>query len=269
MELDNFDDAFNLTMTFRQDSDIYYPYDTAPSVFHALLKDNMTQYLDDLVASKTNIAVWVVSNGYMKGAKRRKELSDELIAAGLNIDRRGKLFPESGPVPDRHSPKFHALVRGFKFYMSFENQWHCREYFTEKVWNNGLRSEAVPVVWGAAKADYEAALPPGSLIFADDYTPQELAEYLNYLDKNDTAYREYFNWRTMDPELLPNQHRETGLCQLCRMLHGINIENIFNPLYGEKYSSIPLFTDEFSDLAPRIVHSLKDEFYGTDYPDCY
>ena len=94
-----------------------------------------------------------------------------------------------------------------------------------------------------------------------------------YLDHNDTAYREYFNWRTMDPELLPNQHRAIGLCQLCRMLHGINIDNIFNPMYEEKYSSIPLFAanddDDANKVAPRVMQSIKEEFYGTENPECY
>ena len=269
MALDNFNDAFNLTMTFRQDSDVYRPYDTAPNLYNELLRDNMTQYLDDLVASKSQVAIWVVSNGYMAGAKRRLQLSEELIAAGLKIHRRGGLFPGAGAIPGRYSDEFHSIVKTYKFYLSFENQWHCKGYLTEKLWNNAIRSEAVPVVWGAAKADYEATLPPGSYIFADDYTPQELADYMNYLDKNDTAYREYFNWRAINSESLPNQHRETGLCQLCRILHGINIDNIFNPLYKQKYSSIPLFADDSTEVVPRIIHSLKDEFYGTDYPECY
>ena len=150
--------------------------------------------------------------------------------------------------------------------MSFENQWHCKGYFTEKAWNNGIRAETVPVVWGARKEDYDAAMPPGSFIFAGDYTPEELVTYLNYLDQNDTAYREYFRWRTMDVTSMPDYGRATGFCQLCRILHGINIDNIFNPLYEEKYSSIPLFDYPTN---PRVIHSLKTKFHDSENKECH
>ena len=39
-------------------------------------------------------------------------------------------------------------------------------------------------------------LVQGSFIHVDDFSgPAELASYLNYLDKNDTAYNMYFRWR--------------------------------------------------------------------------
>lgn len=48
----------------------------------------------------------------------------------------------------------------------------------------------VPVV--LKKSIYESILPAGSFIAADDFTsPRELAEYLQYLSNNDTAYLRY------------------------------------------------------------------------------
>ena len=151
--------------------------------------------------------------------------------------------------------------------MAFENQWHCKEYITEKVWNNGFRAETVPVVWGAKKKDYEAILPPESFIYAEDYTPEELVKYLQYLDKNVTAYSEYFNWRSMGAGCMPDHNREYSFCQLCRIMHGINIDNIFNPLYQEKYSSLPHFVAPNSTM--RTVHSIKHFFYETENPECH
>ncbi|VDO00250.1 unnamed protein product [Rodentolepis nana] len=53
----------------------------------------------------------------------------------------------------------------------------------------------VPIVLGAYKEDYENVLPPHSYINVDDFDSiQELAEYLQFLDKNDTAYAQYFAW---------------------------------------------------------------------------
>ncbi len=54
----------------------------------------------------------------------------------------------------------------------------------------------VPIVLGAYKEDYYYTVPPNSYINVDDFqTIKELADYLNFLDKNDTAYASFFAWR--------------------------------------------------------------------------
>ncbi|VDD81717.1 unnamed protein product [Mesocestoides corti] len=54
----------------------------------------------------------------------------------------------------------------------------------------------VPIVLGAYKEDYDDALPPHSFINVDDFkTIRQLTDYLLYLDRNDTAYAEYFAWK--------------------------------------------------------------------------
>ncbi len=54
----------------------------------------------------------------------------------------------------------------------------------------------VPIVLGANKEDYLDVAPPNSYINVDDFKSiEELADYLKYLDKNDTAYAAYFAWK--------------------------------------------------------------------------
>ncbi len=54
----------------------------------------------------------------------------------------------------------------------------------------------VPIVFGAYKEDYFNTLPPQSYINVDDFRSiEELADYLVYLDRNDTAYAAFFAWR--------------------------------------------------------------------------
>ena len=62
--------------------------------------------------------------------------------------------------------------------------------------------------------------PPNSYIHVEDFnTPEELVDYLNYLDKNDTAYLEYHAWRAATPAVdTPNASHNTermycGICQ--------------------------------------------------------
>ncbi len=75
----------------------------------------------------------------------------------------------------------------------------------------------VPIVFGAYKEDYFNTLPPHSFINVDDFQSiQELAAYLMYLDRNDTAYAAYFAWREFGELLVsfkpcPSSHKVNNL----------------------------------------------------------
>ena len=70
----------------------------------------------------------------------------------------------------------------------------------------------VPVVMGGA--NYSELAVPGSYINVMDFkTVKQLAEYLQYLDKNNTAYNEYFNWRL---KYKVTDSLSLSLCEICR-----------------------------------------------------
>ena len=55
------------------------------------------------------------------------------------------------------------------------------------------RRDVIPVAYGLGYEHYN--LPAHSYIDVLNFTSiRELGEYLQYLDKNDTAYNEYFRW---------------------------------------------------------------------------
>ena len=246
---------------FRRDSDVYTPYGRFESILRGLNREgsgNITQDIERLVSDKKHLAIWIVSNCKSSaGALKRKALADALYKAGLALDRRGKCY-------SRYLKNKNA-IKEYKFYLSFENSEHCTDYITEKFFCNSYRMGAVPVVWGAKKSDYEAIAPPHSFIFAEDYTVPELVRYLNYLNKNTTAYMEYFKWRTKKIESMPQYGRTIGYCNLCRIIHGINVDNIFNPNYPSLQKYIPLFGHPNRS---RVVPSLNKWFYGNEYKEC-
>ena len=76
----------------------------------------------------------------------------------------------------------------------------------------------VPIVMGGA--NYTKVAIPGSYINVMDFkTVKQLAEYLQYLDKNNTAYNEYFKWRL--------KYKVTGnilsFCNFCRWFYPDNL----------------------------------------------
>ena len=71
----------------------------------------------------------------------------------------------------------------------------------------------VPIVLGAYKEDYEAALPPNSYINVDDFSSiKQLTDYLLYLDRNDTAYASYFAWKEVGHVVVSNWRFHNHCC---------------------------------------------------------
>lgn len=219
------------------------------------------QQIDELVAQKERLALWVVSNcgrgGGMSGARGRMEFGIKMKKLGLDLELGGKCFKNRRKDFEN---------RKFKFYFAFENSWNCSDYITEKFWENSLGQGAVPVVLGAAKGDYLETAPPNSFIYAHDFeSPEKLADYLLYLDKNNTAYKQYFQWMKLEAKRMPNYRRTSSWCQLCRLLHGINIDNLFNPRYESHFNHIPMFNPQPS---PRVVPSLEEFLYKEENVGC-
>lgn len=152
----------------------------------------------------------------------------EMIDNGLEIERFGRCYGSRKIGDGAYSESFYEALSQYKFYMSFENGHHCKDYMSEKFWFNGLRSGAVPIVLGARREDVAKVAPKKSFIHVDEFQDvPSLVKYLNYLSENETAYREYHEWRlwAKNPELMEDRlklrNRDYDLrsfCKLCRVL---------------------------------------------------
>jgi len=220
-----------------------------------------------LLANKDKVAVWFVSNcrGGSNGNNRMR-LSEELIKNGLKLDRFGRCF-KNKPADDTRW-QMNQLTKRYKFYLSFENSLHCRDYITEKFTINALVSGLVPVVYGPVRENYEAMAPPHSFIHVEDFNnSMELVNYLKYLDGNDSAYAEYFSWRDMDAKSLYPYGKYMGFCALCRALYGIPLEDKrpFEQIYGEKGLNYnPSIGLNFS----YSIRSIHDWWIGSETKEC-
>lgn len=209
-------------MTYRRDSDIFYPYghlkcihpaasdcSNLPRVNGVLQNSplNPTLPLEIDLTSKNQTVAWFVSNC---NTNSHRELLVRRLLPFIPVDMFGRC---SGN--DRCSNKSECdvlLSRHYRFYLSFENCL-CPDYVTEKLYRP-LMYGTVPVVYGAA--DYSAYLPPGSYVNAMNFiSPEQLAQHLNQLMTDDQLYSSYFNWRG---KYVVDTSRSDGWCQLCRML---------------------------------------------------
>ncbi|XP_053329198.1 3-galactosyl-N-acetylglucosaminide 4-alpha-L-fucosyltransferase FUT3-like [Spea bombifrons] len=193
------DNLFNMTLTFRQDSDIASPYGRLQA---SKEPQNIT------IPTKSKLVAWVVSKWY-PGAPR--VLYYQELQKHLAIDIYGKGYMTLSKAD------LHSTISQYKFYLSFENSIY-KDYITEKLWSNALGSWAVPVVLGTSRKNYERFVPPEAFIHVDDFSsPKELAAYLLELDKDDEKYRRYFEWRTQY-RVWTREGWPSSYCKVCRAL---------------------------------------------------
>jgi len=228
-QIHDWDGSFNLTASYRIDSDVVRPFGSRDSVLARHYSDGDHEPYEDIIkkimarkeSNGGKHTTWIVSNcGRTNGASARWNYATELIDEGLKINGFGDCFNnhlEGAPWSDKFGD---GVIAGYKFYLAFENSVHCNGYISEKFWRNSLGTGAVPVVYGPHKSDVEAVAPANSYIFAEDFdTPKDLVDYLDYLDKNDTAYEEYHKWRAdeLDEEYEDlGPHTAEMMCNLCR-----------------------------------------------------
>lgn len=151
------DGFFNLTFTYRLDSDIVWSYFVvrnrkgkivAPSVSvkwrtssRPILKSIRT-----ILAGKRKTAVWLLS--HCEADSLRDEyltrLQEHLFHFGLKIDVYDKCSNKRNPNDDCDK----MIKKHYYFYMAFENSF-AEDFVTEKVLH-GYNNYAVPVVYGGA-----------------------------------------------------------------------------------------------------------------------
>ncbi|XP_010003877.1 PREDICTED: alpha-(1,3)-fucosyltransferase 6-like [Chaetura pelagica] len=191
------DNLFNLTMSYRRDSDIFTPYGELQLL-------GQPQPLS--IPPKTRLVAWVVSNWRADSYRVRYY---EQLKQHISVDVYGQYHL---PLP------WHELlptVSQYSFYLAFENSQH-EDYITEKLWRNALSSGTIPVVLGPPRENYERFLPPESFIHVDDFASAgELAQYLLELSEDPERYQSYFQWRKW---LKPVVGTGWGL-HLCRACH--------------------------------------------------
>ncbi|KAM5237835.1 LOW QUALITY PROTEIN: 3-galactosyl-N-acetylglucosaminide 4-alpha-L-fucosyltransferase FUT3-like [Ctenodactylus gundi] len=217
MHMKDLDGYFNLTMSYRHDSDIFTPYGwlepwEGPP---AATQVNLT--------AKTGLVAWLVSNWQVNSARVRYY---QQLKAHISVDVFGR-----GHQPLAHKDTLKQVAR-YKFYLAFENSQHP-DYITEKLWGNALAG-TVPVVLGPSRANYERFLPPDSFIHVDDFpSAQALAAHLKELAGNATRYLAYFRWReTLRP---CRSSWALNFCKACWRLHE-----------GPRYQTVPSIASWFT-----------------------
>ncbi|KAG2469957.1 FUT7 fucosyltransferase, partial [Polypterus senegalus] len=209
-KIEKLNGIFNWTMSYRRDSDICTPYGK-------LIPNTDQRYT--IPKKGSCLAAWVVSN-YKEHHKRTSIVKS--LQNYMTIDIYGKangkpLSPESLPT----------TISKYPFYLAFENAIH-QDYITEKLWRNSFMAGSVPVVLGPPRSNYEEFVPPGSFIHVEDFSStKELAEYLKKVAKNETLYKQYFEWKKHFKVQLISDWR-MRFCQICKNYHTLPLKKVYH-----------------------------------------
>lgn len=210
LDSDKYRNAFNLTLTYRRDSDFPYLYGAMEPV-----PSPPPISTRNYAAGKTKLVAWFVS--HCSSQNNRGEYV-RLLQKHIPVHIYGACGPLKCPRSADDNCHKTMLNNDYKFYLSFENS-ICEDYVTEKLFDV-LRYDVVPIVLGGA--NYSSFAPPESYIDALNYTPEELANYLLKLDEDDTAYNAYFQWKGRYRNVEAQVFKRSSFCDLCKYLNSNN-----------------------------------------------
>ncbi len=199
---------FDLTMTYRLDSDVPIPY-VMPGLPDELRRPPTAKTAEALAAC-------FVSNEHDNSGRYPyiRELMRHLPVHSFGRVLRNKELTGD----DGRETKLSTIAR-YRFTLAFENSL-TTDYLTEKFFDP-LIAGSVPVYRGAPNADQFA---PGERCFInalDFGSPRELADYLNVLAGDPDRYDTYLAWKGMPLRrgfLDLVQRRTSPWCRLCERL---------------------------------------------------
>ena len=169
----------NWTMTYRRDSDIYFPWSR---VLHRVVKDSV-ESVDRIfpkieINKRTKSVVWAV--GHCNKENGRIEYAKEL-SKYIDVDIYGKCSPTKLECSKKIGDCWEQIRKTYKFWLAFENS-HCKDYISEKFFHNAFSNGLVPIVFGGfSREDYQYVAPNYSYIDVRDFESPKGASYKNYL----------------------------------------------------------------------------------------
>ena len=173
---------FDLTMTYRFDSDVPAPY----------LTPDLDRTLQTTPGHKVN---GNLLNAFVSSPHDRSGRTEYLrqLMSCMDVHSYGKLFRNRQLDRDLWRDTKLETMRTYKFTVAFENA-IAKDYVTEKFYDP-LVAGSVPIYLGAPNIEDFA---PGDHCFinAAKWRPEALAEYLIELAGNEPEYARLLDWKT-------------------------------------------------------------------------
>ena len=206
-------DKYDIKISYKRDSTVPKPFLCVDDAVLRLVRMGQP----DVPVGRKKLVASFIANCIEWRINYLKEMMEY-----VHIDQWGRCLKNThgefwktrqGPF---ESAKLNLLEKHpYKFLIAFENIVD-NDYITEKIYH-GYLSRSIPIFHGD-KAVFDLVPSKSSLIYANDYTPKELAELIKRIDSNNTLYSQYFaNWDLSKMRKLHEQYcSEHFICATCR-----------------------------------------------------
>ena len=208
-------DQYDIKVSYRRDSTVPVPFLCNRN--QGLRVAEMGQ--PDVPVGRKKLVAGFVSNC---GFEWRTNYLTELMKF-VHVDQWGSCLKNTPAEfwKTRHGSSFEEDKLNFlnkhpyKFLIAFENTLE-HDYITEKIYHAYL-TRTIPIFYGD-KAVFDLVPANTSLIYANNYTPKQLAKLIKRVASNDTLYSEYFkNWDYAKMRKLHKRYcSEYFICATCR-----------------------------------------------------
>jgi alpha-1,3-fucosyltransferase len=212
---------FNMTMTYRLDSDIffgggrfqhvikqYYLYPHKENKWIPFNNKFFNKKLVEMAKQKTKDVLYIDSGCWMQS--QANKIIDSLSKL-MDVDIVKPCNKKGCPISNDLATKFNTT---YKFIAVFENSL-CDDYLSEKVFI-AMEHYVIPIVYSGV--EYEHYLPHHSYIDANHFeSVEKLADHLKMLSSNPNEYIKYFHWKTYYRALY-----SVDFCGLCVDMHKPN-----------------------------------------------
>ncbi|XP_073954822.1 alpha-(1,3)-fucosyltransferase C-like [Choristoneura fumiferana] len=237
-----FDNYFNLTWTYKLDSDVIWPF------FHVIdrltheyvapkintewslvnKQSDMIYEIQEVLLNKRDFGVWI-SNKCQTQSQREKivaEIKEESDIHDHTLDILGACYSKCNNTAVASA----KVLRPYTFFLAFESVL-ADDYVTGDV-VEAIKQKCLPVVYGGA--NYSRFLPPHSYIDATTLGPRETVRLMAHLMTDVTRYFAYFDWHT---SYAVKKDKGESACNLCEALNQkrrgshVKLRKWWNPHY--------------------------------------
>ncbi|XP_065176164.1 alpha-(1,3)-fucosyltransferase 11-like [Sycon ciliatum] len=250
---------FNFTSTFKQESNMPLTLQYLPNLQYLLAQPvpleekNQYRQQENGLASVAYVQSTCNNPAYRDAYVRRLMEHIQVDSLGKCLNNR-QLPEELRNASEMFKDSFYSVLGRYKFIIAFENG-ICDDYITEKLWRP-LHLGTVPIYRGAPNVNEWLPTPRSALVYDEFENPAALADYIKYLDSNDTAYMEYLEYKK-GPEHITNEKLKSRLED--RPYSAGNFqenETLFLELSSQKQDFVTVFECKVCD---RVVERMELE----------
>ncbi|KAM3964387.1 4-galactosyl-N-acetylglucosaminide 3-alpha-L-fucosyltransferase 9 [Aphomia sociella] len=240
-KLSDWANVFNWSMTYRSDADVPVPYGRTvpleePLMFN-LLHDTIAAHVPNWEKKRWDVLATILISNCLSWRMNYLNVLQNFI----DIEVYGHCSIDNKHSCPGHFREDCDILSEYLFYLTFENSF-CRQYISEKIFQNAYAKGAIPVIMGPSAEDCERLLPPNSYLHIDNFdSPKDLAKEMIKISENNETILAFHQWRNNFKVVNEHGYFGSKSYHFCRVCEALNYNDQSLSVYDE--DSLKLFLD--------------------------